>query len=269
MSDEEDNAPAETTDPVKILEGLLRRFQLLNGTVSAFHREVASIQPLPPYAALMTRINAMRDSAAELVAELNNHKDLLNARVVTPAPQFAAKYHVDFLGNLFRTKMEPNVEDWEQQHLKIALDKENKQDREKKDGNLSILSDRDRKDLWQWALDASQRQAMRHDWFNADYTRAETEAGIENVVHGLKRDLVVPQLPDNDDDDEEDEDEDDFEDVDVDEPDAGTPDKMDLDNPKPEPPAPAAATIEEPSKPFRPPLPMDKILRFTAKGEMP
>lgn len=266
MSDEEDSAPAEATDPVKILEGLLRRFQLLNGTVAAFQRDVANMQPLPPYPQLMTRITAMRDSANDLVAELNNHQSLLNTRVVTPAPHWAARYHLDYLGGLFRTKLEPNVEDWEHQHLNMAQERENKQDREKKDGSLSTLSERDRLDLWDWAPPAAQREAMSHVWFQADYTKAEKDAGVENVVHGLKRPLVLPELPDADEDEDEDQDEeDDFEDVD-----GNQPERMDLDIAKPSPqPSDTATAMQEPTHPLRPPMPMDKILRFMAKGEMP
>lgn len=268
MSDEEDNAPAEITDPVKILEGLLRRFQLLNGTVSAFHRDVANMQPLPPYPVLMTRLNAMRDSANELTAELNNHKDLFNARVLTPAPQFAARYHIEFLGNLFRTKMEPNVEDWEQQHLKIAKEKEDRQTREKTDGKLTTLSERDQRDLWNWAPLAAQQEAMNHVWFQADYTIAEKEAGIENVKHGLRRTLVVPELPDFDEDEEEDE----FEDVEGEDSAAAQGEKMDVDiaRPNSQPSAPTPAPIaEDATKSMHPPIPIDNILRFMTKGEKP
>jgi len=265
MSDEEDNAPVETTDPVKVLEGLLRRFQLLNGTVAAFQRDVASMQPLPPYPQLTTRLSAMRDSANHLVAELNSHQALLNTRVLIPAPPFAAKHHVETLGNLFRSKMEPNVEDWEQQHLRMAQEKESKQDREKKEANYSTLSERDRSDLWDWAPQAAQREAMSHVWFQADYTKAEKDAGIESVVHGLNRDLQVPELPDADEDESEDE-EDEFEDGDD-----NQPEKMDLDiaRPNSQPPATATATATATEGPPQQPIKMDKILRFMTKGEMP
>ena len=40
-------------------------------------------------------------------------------------------------------------------------------------------------ELWEWAGVAANEQARKHDW-GGDYTREETEGGIENVITGLR-----------------------------------------------------------------------------------
>ena len=40
-------------------------------------------------------------------------------------------------------------------------------------------------ELWEWAGITANEQARKHEW-GGDYTLAETEAGIENVVTGLQ-----------------------------------------------------------------------------------
>lgn len=41
------------------------------------------------------------------------------------------------------------------------------------------------RELWEWAGITANEQARKHEW-GGDYTLAEVEAGIENVVTGLR-----------------------------------------------------------------------------------
>lgn len=44
-------------------------------------------------------------------------------------------------------------------------------------------------ELWNWAGRAANELARHHEW-GGDFTLAEREAGVENVVTGLRRKLV-------------------------------------------------------------------------------
>lgn len=44
-------------------------------------------------------------------------------------------------------------------------------------------------ELWNWAGRAANELARQHEW-GGDFTLAEREAGVENVVTGLRRKLV-------------------------------------------------------------------------------
>lgn len=44
-------------------------------------------------------------------------------------------------------------------------------------------------ELWNWAGRAANELARQHEW-GGDFTLAEREAGVENVVTGLRRKLI-------------------------------------------------------------------------------
>ena len=66
------------------------------------------------------------------------------------------------------------------------------------------MSDSARNELWQWAPDAAMTEGFFKQKWGADYTLAEIESGVDKVVTGLRRELVVPE-DDEDSDAEEDE----------------------------------------------------------------
>lgn len=106
---------------------------------------------------------------------------------------------------LLRTKLDPRVEDWVTRGRIAGTEATSS-------GSAGEgLSESDLAELWSWAPIEANAEARRRNW-GGNYTLEEKEAGIENVVTGLRR-----TLPDDDDDDDEDEDEDEeFEDVDED-----------------------------------------------------
>lgn len=263
--DEEGEAQevAEVTDPVRIQEGLLRKAQVLKGNVDAFLRQFQTANPLPPYPAMYARLTALRDAVNEFAHEAHKHQDLLSQIVLVPGLNFPAKYQRNLLEGLLRSKMEPRIEDWEHQHLKAAHEKENRLDQERRDGNMSSLSEKDRQELWNWAAPAAQGELEKHVWFIADYTMAEKEAGIEKVVHGLRRPLVVPELPDPDEENAEGDEDELFEDV---EEGADAQDAMEVDDTKPQN---QMATAPAGVRSTQRPMAMDKIHRFMTKGVAP
>ena len=77
-----------------------------------------------------------------------------------------------------------------------------------------LLSDSDRAKLWATAPNIALQEARKQKW-GQDYTLAEVQGGVEAVVTGLKRELIVPEQDDDEDmeDDEDEEDDDDEEDA--------------------------------------------------------
>ena len=91
-------------------------------------------------------------------------------------------------------------------------------------------------ELWEWAGVAANEEARKHEW-GGDYTLAEIEGGIENVVTGLR-------------DEESDEEEGGKEDE-------GGVRAADVEGPG----------IKKSEEGGRKPLSMDEMLRFLVKGE--
>lgn len=50
-------------------------------------------------------------------------------------------------------------------------------------------------ELWNWAGRAANELARQHEW-GGDFTLAEREAGVENVVTGLRRKLIDSDFED-------------------------------------------------------------------------
>ena len=144
---------------------------------------------------------------------------------------------------MLRTKLEPDVEDWVEQGAK-KISKE----------SVGALSDRDRNELWQWAPSAANAEARRQKW-GADYTLAEKEAGVEEVVTGLRRELVVPP-------DETEEEDEEYEEVTEEEEDEEA-DKMDVETrQKPNVSGQAAS-----SRPAASSMPLNSIHKFMVTGK--
>ena len=107
------------------------------------------------------------------------------------------------LQQLLRTRLEPAVDDWIEHGQNVAQEILNT--------DLSGGLDKELQQLWEWAPSAATKQAQKQKW-GADYTLAEIESGIENVVTGLKRTLTIPEEADSDEAEDEDEDEEDDDD---------------------------------------------------------
>lgn len=167
---------------------------------------------------------------------LSTHHDFFASIAVYPLPEFPGRAEENLLGQLLRKKLEPNVEDWVDQGRRIANEV-----RERKQNGLN---EEGLGELWDWAGRAANEEARRREWGD-DFTLEEREMGTENVLTGLRRKL-------DQDDEESDEDE------------KGPSDEMDIDR-KPD----QAADGHKPSHAYRPPLPLDDILRFMSTGAEP
>ena len=130
--------------------------------------------------------------------------------VAFPLPQFPGASKPMILETLLRTKLEPDIEDWVKEGESLTS--------QQRKSNFQGLSNEDRNSLWQWAPGAANAAARKQTW-GGDYTRAEQQAGIDNVTTGLRRDLAEPPEDDANDgpEDDDDDDEDDLDDSDDDE----------------------------------------------------
>jgi mediator of RNA polymerase II transcription subunit 8, fungi type len=168
-----------------------------------------------------------------LTETFNTHSALLRQAHAYPLTNFPGHTQQGLLTQLLRKKLEPGAEKWVEDHTIHA----------KGIGEGGSSKAEELRELWSWAGPTSQSivgPMLEEDGaFADDFTIAERESGVENVVTGLKRKL---------DGDSEDEDEDEDE--------------------KMEDVMPSKATEEAGVDSSLPPLPLESILRFTATGEL-
>lgn len=235
------------------LERLRVRLQQLQGNHQVALGELNAGQPLASLAQLQSNWNTLQDTLNKIVEDVKNSASTLETNVIVPNAHFP-KRSKTYLDTLLRTKYDPSTEDWLEQKLKDARQREDQQDREKKEGVSRALPDKDLATFWRYAAETANDHALHQGSVilaQADYTWEEVADGIENVNHGLERELREPVAGDDSDED--------FEEEDMDEePDAQQPaDKMDLDDKKKDRTSTAAGQ----------PLSVDEIQRLMARGE--
>lgn len=235
------------------LERLRVRLQQLQGHHQVMLREIGSSQSLPPYAQLQSNWNAIQSTKMQIMEELKTFADVLSTIVVVPNAHFP-KQSKNYLDTLLRTKYDPSTEDWMEQKQKDARAREDQQDREKRENNLQSLPDRELSAFWRAAAETANSHAVHHGSVilaQADYTWEEVADGIENVSHGLQRELREPVAGNDSEDDYEEEEIDEENDAQMPE------DKMDLDEKKNEK---TPATSGQP-------LTVNEIQQLMARGE--
>ena len=126
---------------------------------------------------------------------INDNNALLSRLAVFPQPDFPARTQDGLLEQLLRTKKQPDTEDWIEQGIR------NSQDLRVKGGQQ--LSQAELESLWNWSPGALKEELSRYlPTFGTNFTLEEREAGIENVVTGLKRDLTASESDDEDSDED-------------------------------------------------------------------
>lgn len=201
--------------------------------------------------ALQSHSALLSDNLQALSQQLAEQQHLFSALAVYPLPQFP-NHQNHILEQMLRTKLEPDVKEWVDQGEQEA-------------GSSTApgtLSEQDRNELWEWAPSAAQTEARKEKW-GADYTLAEKETGIDQVVTGLNRVLIEP--PDGPEEEEEEYEEvtDEEEDENEDEEEK---DKMELvETPAKAGPAGNEASV---SKATTPPMPLNSIHKFMITGKI-
>jgi mediator of RNA polymerase II transcription subunit 8 len=157
---------------------------------------------------------------------------------VYPLPAFPGHTQEALLQQLLRKKLEPGVEKWVEDHTTATTS-----------NGDNAINNGEWRDLWSEAASMSQGVVgpmLEEDGaFGEDFTIAETEAGVENVVTGLRRKMWESDSEDEDDEGE-------------------------IEGSKMEDVMPTEEVkMEEGVDPTLPPLSLEAILKFTATGERP
>lgn len=235
------------------LERIRVRLQQLQGHHQVLLREINSNQPLVSYAQLQSSWNTIQATKMTIIEELKNSSNILSSVVVVPNARFP-KQSKNYLDTLLRTKFDPSTEDWVEQKQKDARERDDRQEREKREGVFHALPDRELTTFWRAAAEIANSHAVYHGnviLAQADYTWEEVDGGVSNVRHGLRRELREPMAADDSDEDVEEDDMDEDTNTQV------QADQMDLDDKK-------KSKALSPSVPH---LTIESIQRLMARGE--
>ncbi|CAG8153071.1 unnamed protein product [Penicillium nalgiovense] len=246
-----------TQEQIKVLEQSRQRLVQLTRSLGSLIASLNQSDPLPPWTSLQSQASIISNNLISVSDQLSDQRDLLSNLVAYPGPEYPGRTQANTLEQLLRTKLDPRVEDWVARGraagTESATTPSNFSD---PDTAHKPLTDAQLAELWEWAPLEANQEARRRNW-GGNFTLEEREAGIENVVTGLRR-----QLEDDDDDGEEESEgegeEGDGEEMDV----VGVHRK------------PGAAEFEyniaphhpHPVQPF---VPLDLILRYMTTGRMP
>ncbi|KAI9733046.1 MAG: mediator of RNA polymerase II transcription subunit 8 [Cirrosporium novae-zelandiae] len=241
-------------DEIKILEQTRQRLVQLTNSLASLQANILQNDLLPPWSSIHTQASIISQNLNNLSSHINDNRDLFESLVTYPLPEFPGRTQEGLLTQLLRKKLEPDVEDWENQGRETAT-----KTTKKSDGKLSLD---ELMPLWQEAGRIANMEAKKRKW-PSNYTREEQEMGIENVVTGLKR-----KLPFNDDEEEDESSEEEGIDEDEDE----DPDRMEVVGMRRRS---GAAGIEldvkqaNPQPPRQPALALEVIFRFQLTGADP
>ncbi|KAF3399410.1 Mediator of RNA polymerase II transcription subunit 8 [Talaromyces pinophilus] len=201
---------------IKILEQTRQRLLHLTHSLDSLTGSLHHSDPLPSWSSLQSQASIISNNLINICSQLAEHQELLSSLVAYPAPSFPGNTQQGVLEQLLRTKLDPRVEDWVTRGRLAAT--ETSGGGSGNNGESGVggagLSETDLAELWSWAPIEANAEARRRNW-GGNYTLEEKEAGIQNVVTGLRR--ALPDDDDEDEDEDEDEDQDEeFEDVDGD-----------------------------------------------------
>ncbi|KAJ5473287.1 Mediator complexsubunit Med8fungi/metazoa [Penicillium sp. IBT 31633x] len=247
-----------TQDQIKVLEQSRQRLVQLTRSLGSLIASLNSSDPLPPWTSLQSQASIISNNLISVSEQLSDQRDLLSTLVAYPGPEYPGRTQAGTLEQLLRTKLDPRVEDWVARGRTVGTEPAQSAAPSAYGSNTDDaykpLSDAQLAELWEWAPLEANQEARRRNW-GGNYTLEEREAGIENVVTGLKR-----QLEDDDGSEEEESEEEE-----------GDGDEMDVVGVRRKP---GAAGLEfeiaphhpHPVQPF---VPLDLILRHMTTGRMP
>ncbi|KAJ5170386.1 uncharacterized protein N7500_003169 [Penicillium coprophilum] len=240
-----------TQEQIKVLEQSRQRLVQLTRSLGSLIASLNQSDPLPPWSSLQSQASIISNNLISVSDQLSDQRDLLSNLVAYPGPEYPGRTQANTLEQLLRTKLDPRVEDWVARGR--AAGTEPSSNSSDLDAAHKPLTEAQLAELWEWAPLEANQEARRRNW-GGNYTLEEREAGIENVVTGLRR-----KLEDDDESEEESEGEE------------GDGDEMDVVGVQRKP---GAAELEfriaphhpHPVQPF---VPLDLILRHMTTGRMP
>ncbi|KAJ5860917.1 uncharacterized protein N7529_008227 [Penicillium soppii] len=230
-------------EQIKVLEQSRQRLVQLTRSLGSLIASLNQSDPLPPWSSLQSQASIISNNLLSVSEQLSDQRDLLSTLVAYPGPEYPGRTQANILEQLLRTKLDPRVEDWVARGRTAGTASTEGSDK---------LSDAQLAALWEWAPLEANAEARRRNW-GGNFTLEEREAGIENVVTGLKRQLVDEEESEDESDEEAEEETDDV---------VGVRRK------------PGAAGLEFDIAPHhehavQPFVPLDLILRHMTTGRMP
>jgi mediator of RNA polymerase II transcription subunit 8 len=209
---------------------------------------------------LQSQATIISNNLISVTDHLSDHRDLLSSIVAYPGPEYPGRTQESMLQQLLRTKLDPRVEDWVARGRTAGT--ESSQFSRGFPGTIpnpsgpattKQLSESELSELWNWAPIEANQEALQRNW-GGNYTLEEREAGIQNVVTGLRRQLEDDDASEDEEEGDEDEGEDEMDVVGVHRKSGGG---LEFEI---APHHPHAVT---------PVVPLDKILRYMTTGHMP
>ncbi|KAJ5824156.1 hypothetical protein N7447_006496 [Penicillium robsamsonii] len=245
-----------TQEQIKVLEQSRQRLVQLTRSLGSLIASLNQSDPLPPWTSLQSQASIISNNLISVSDQLSDQRDLLSNLVAYPGPEYPGRTQANTLEQLLRTKLDPRVEDWVARGRAAGTEPAaGPSSNFSSDPNAAhkLLSEAELAELWEWAPLEANQEARRRNW-GGNFTLEEREAGIENVVTGLRRKLE---------DDDESEEESDGEE--------GDGDQMDVVGVQRKP---GSAELEfkiapHQPHPVQPFVPLDLILRYMTTGRMP
>ncbi|KAJ5373969.1 hypothetical protein N7517_005975 [Penicillium concentricum] len=244
-----------TQEQIKVLEQSRQRLVQLTRSLGSLIASLNQSDPLPPWTSLQSQASIISNNLISVSDQLSDQRDLLSNLVAYPGPEYPGRTQANTLEQLLRTKLDPRVEDWVARGRAAGTEPAPGPSSNFSDSDAAHkpLSEAQLAELWEWAPLEANQEARRRNW-GGNFTLEEREAGIENVVTGLRRKLE---------DDDESEEESDGEEGDGDEMDVVGVQRR-----------PGSAELEfkitpHHPRPVQPFVPLDLILRHMTTGRMP
>ncbi|CAI7626370.1 unnamed protein product [Penicillium pancosmium] len=197
-----------TNDQIKVLEQSRQRLAQLTRSLGSLIASLNQSDPLPPWSSLQSQASIISNNLISVSEQLSDHRDLLSTLVAYPGPEYPGRTQANTLEQLLRTKLDPRVEDWVERGRIAGTEKPPPDTFAIANPSLAAtaaqkqLTEADLAELWEWAPIEANEEARRRNW-GGNFTLEEREAGIQNVVTGLRK-----QLEDDEEEEEEDEEED-------------------------------------------------------------
>lgn len=213
----------------------------------------------PSRSSLQSQASIISNNLVSVSEHLSDHRDLLSSLVAYPGPDYPSRTQSSTLEQLLRTKLDPRVQDWVARG-RIAGTEPQVLDVSKLNSSAITatqaqkpLSETELAELWEWAPIEANQEARRRNW-GGNFTLEEREAGIQNVVTGLKRQLEDDEGSEDEEEEDEEEGEDEMEVVGVHRKTGGNGFEFEI--------APHHAHVIEPV------VPLADILRYMTTGRM-
>ncbi|CEJ55503.1 hypothetical protein PMG11_01756 [Penicillium brasilianum] len=272
-----------TSEEYKVLEQSRQRLVQLTRSLGSLVSSLEQGDPLPPWytaspspqsspndlritlnprSSLQSQASIISNNLISVTEHLSDHRDLLSSIVAYPGPEYPGRTQEAMLQQLLRTKLDPRVDDWVArgraagtESSQSALDSSRTIPNPSAAANTTTkqLSEAELKELWEWAPIEANQEARQRNW-GGNYTLEEREAGIQNVVTGLRRQLEDDDASEDEEEDEEDDGEDEMDIVGVHRKSGGG---FEFD------------IAPHHTHAVHPVVPLDQILRYMTTGHMP